>query len=283
MIAFVGVLNGFDFLREALRALDEATSPDCGIVLLDNGSDTPLEREPWLPDRAIVFRSEENLGNWALFGWALRALADHGHAPDVVAVLHSDLFIWERDWDRRTLAAFRADPLLGLAGFVGARGLAGGGGRHLTMLNFQGRAPWGSPAEWHGDRIAGLEPAAAVDGCAMVFRTAALRAAWDPDWPPHHFYDKELSCRILAAGLRVGAIGVACDHMGGQTACKQPQYFELCRRWCEAHGLRPEPDHPDNWDLAVYRESERRFLRRWEQEQSFLPVNVGENWEVRHG
>lgn len=283
MIAFVGVLNRFDVARDCLEALDATSSPECVIAVLDNGSDTPIEREAWMPDRAVVFREEENCGNWALFGWALRLIDARWPAPSAVALLHSDLMVWEPGWDLRVEVAFAARPKLGLVGFVGARGIARGGGRHITMLNYQNRHPKGSPAEWHGNRIGGLEAAAVVDGCAMCFRPDVLRAAWDPVWPPHHFYDKELSCRVLAAGHEVAVLGVACDHLGGQTATTEPKYFDLCRRWCEARGIRPEPDLPDNWDLAVYRESERRFLRRWEQEQSFLPVNVGENWEVRHG
>lgn len=285
MIAVVGVLNRFDVALDALEAL-AASSGIATLAAVDNGSDQPLAEEPRLPRRVTVFRNPENTGNWALFGQAASIARLLKAAPaEPVAVFHSDLFVWEPGWDARVEEAFRADPALGLVGFVGARGIARGGGRHVTMLNFQARRPGCSPAEWHGNRVSGLEPAACVDGCAMVFRAAGLEEFWsqDADWPPHHFYDKELSCRVLAGGRRVAVMGIACDHMGGQTASHERKYHDLARRWCLERAVAEHPDYPGNWDLAVYRESERRFLRRWQEEQAFLPVTVSPDWSVAHG
>lgn len=275
MIACVGVLNQFGVARECLTHLAARTSLDCPIVAIDNGSDAPLADEPWLPDRVGVERNPENTGNWALFGQALEL------AGDPIAVLHSDLLVWEDFWDRRVAAAFAADRRLGLLGFVGAKKILRGGGRSVVMVNFQGRLGL-SHGRDHGFVLPTLESAACVDGCAMVFRREFLAAAWDPDWPPHHFYDKELSCRALASGWRVAFLGVACDHMGGETANKEPKYHALARRWCAERGVPPAPDTPDNWDRAVYIEAQRRFLARWQKEQSFLPVNVREDWSVAH-
>lgn len=285
ILAAVGVLNRFEVARECLEALAANSTDDCLMVAIDNGSDSPLHEQRWLPVGVRVKVNPENTGNWALFGEALhlRDLFDPtqrlGHLT-AIAVLHSDLIVWEKGWDRRVEAAFLADERLGLLGFVGAKEIVPGGGRRIVMVNFQGIR--GTHARDHGFQLPTLEPAACVDGCAMVFRPEFLRGAWDPDWPPHHFYDKELSCRALASGWRVAFLGVACDHLGGETVNREPKYHELARRWCLERGVAPHPDTPENWDRAVYLEAQRRFVRRWEQEQSFLPVNVAGDWSVRH-
>ena len=153
------------------------------------------------------------------------------------------------------------------------------GGRGLgTMLNFQGRGG-GSPAEVHGRRITGLCPAAVLDGCAMIFRRSALREIkFQPDFPPHHFYDRFLSCQMLERGWRLAVQGVACDHLSGQTADHEPSYDALAQRWAAARGLLALEG---NWDLTVYREGERQFLKTWRDEKKFIPLTVGNDWKIR--
>ena len=71
--------------------------------------------------------------------------------------------------------AFARDAQLGLLGFVGSSEIDSAGGRGLgTMLNFQGIG-LGTSAEQHGRRMTDLQPAAVLDGCALIFRRLTLK------------------------------------------------------------------------------------------------------------
>jgi len=166
-----------------------------------------------------MVRVDENPGSYPVFALAPSLCSP---ACDAVAILHSDLLVYEKGFDVRLLTAFARRPSLGLIGFVGSNEIDSAGGRGLgTALNFDGRSvdfegmKWtGSPAEAHGRRLSGLERAAVVDGCAIVFRRAVLEAITPRlDFPPHHFYDRLLSCEVREAGWDVGVMGVACDHI----------------------------------------------------------------------
>ena len=127
------------------------------------------------------------------------------------------------------------------------------------MSNFQGKEG-GSPAECHGARITDLRAAFVVDGCAMVFRREALSQALEVagDFPPHHFYDRLLSLVMYELGWRTAVLGIACDHLSGQTANTQGGWVDTAMDWCRQQGLPADGD----WDHAVYLAAERSFLRR---------------------
>jgi GT2 family glycosyltransferase len=243
MLLVLGVHNGFEMLADSLGRLVEATD-EADVLLIDNGSDRPLRDERWLPAGVKVRRNEANVGPYPLFAQALAA----GRRWDLLAVLHSDLWVHERGWDTRVREAFARDERLGLVGFVGSDEIDRSGGRGQgTMLNFSGVGN-ATRAEDHGRRIQDLRPAAVVDGCAMVLRRCALaeldvRSAF----PPHHFYDRLISCQLLEQGWRIGVVGVACDHLGGGTTAR-PGWSSLARDWATQHGISP---HPDGWPTAV--------------------------------
>ena len=267
ILVVVGVHNGFDLLADSLGRLLEATD-EADVVLIDNASDRPLRDERWLPAGLRIKRNERNVGTYPLFAQALAL----GRRWDVLAFLHSDLWVHERGWDVRVREAFERDGRLGLLGFVGSDEIDGSGGRGQgTILNFSGvgRA---SPAEAHGRRVADLRPAAVVDGCAMILRRRALEdVGVRPDFPPHHFYDRLISCQLLERGWHIGVLGVACDHLGNQTAGRQPGWPTLAEDWARGHGI---PAHPAGWDAAVYQEAERHFLTEWRDAKRFIPLRV---------
>ncbi len=262
----IGVSGALEIAGAGIRyAMGTATLPGTAILAIDNASEPPLEP----PDGVEVVRNPVNTGNYPLFAQAL-ALAQARDA-ELLAVLHSDLWIFEQGWDTRLEEAFSMHPRLGLVGFVGSDELDENGGRGRgTVLNFQGRYGGGA-AEAHGHRVTGLVPAAQVDGCAMVFRTEALaQVGFRDGFPPHHFYDRLLSCQMLESGWRVGVLGVACDHLSGSTVGGQA-WQDCAREWCLAHGVADRPDAPGNWDYAVYREAERQFLTEYRDSKHFIP------------
>ncbi len=266
-------VDNYLMVRAAVASLAKnITLDDTEVIALANGSD---QGELEIPGAQVV-RLPENIGNYPVFHRAVSLVSPQ---TDIVAIFHSDMFIHEKGFDRRIAEAFSSFPQLGLIGFVGSNEIDESGGRGLgTVSNFQGKAVkknrqvWtGSAAEIHGRRFAGLERAAVVDGCAMVFRRSVLEAIPSyPNFPPHHFYDRLLSCQVMERGYLVAVLGIACDHISGQTAMAA-SYRELANRWCLQHlGI----EHLDNPDLEIYRQAEARWLHEYRDTKRFLPIRV---------
>lgn len=177
---------------------------------------------------------------------------------DVIACLHNDLYVTEWGWDRRVLAAFHTYPSVGLVGFAGARGLGADGGRREFWSNLL-------EAELHGSRGWGLLPVAMLDGLALIARRRMLEqvGGWDESYPPHHYYDYDISCASMAAGWGNLLIGIECHHESGITA-SSPGYIE----WVNAHYGSDQKAHDD---------ARARYVRKWGR---LFPLTV-EDWVNR--
>lgn len=281
------VMNQFPLATLAIDHALDNLSPDADVELLviDNGSDTPFEYKGI--GRGIsnmttargtkvevqILRHEKSIGVYPTF-W------DGIHTGDVIAFFHSDLVICEQDWDKRVLGAFESHPKLGLLGFIGSNEIDGSGGRGLgTMSNFQGNRyvsgdkSWsGSAASVHGKHVTEYYPAAVVDGCAMIFSHSAIEhdIQQRENFPPHHFYDKLISCEVREAGYEMAVLGIACDHISGQTVNQEGKYQDMAQDWCDAHGIAKT----HNWDDAVYHESERQWLTEYRDTKHLIPCKV---------
>ncbi len=274
MLTIIPVLNRFDMVRDTLKHLEDTTEVSI-VAAIDNGSRQPLGMERWLPRNLTVWRNAENTGNYPIFTQGL-IISRHDPDTEILAFLHSDMFIYERGWDLRVIEAFKADHRLGLIGFIGSNEIDANGGRGLgTVSNFQGLAPNTGAAEIHGKRIAGTEPAAVVDGCMMIFRRQCLEdCGFEPDFPPHHFYDRLMSCQAREKGWRMATMGIACDHLSNQTVAHEQAYHELAEAWCKAQERPIELPEGGGWDLAVYREAERQWLTVYRDQRHLVPVHV---------
>lgn len=248
-----------------------------------------------------IISKDKNVGNYPIFNQMLMFATG-----DVLAFFHSDLFVHESGWDRKVKEAFEQKADLGLVGFIGSNEIDSLGGRGMgTMSNFQGHTikDWhGSAAEVHGRRVTDLQPAAVVDGCAMIFRRKALfDIGFRPDFPIHHFYDRLMCCEVLEHGYKVGVLGIACDHASGQTANTQPKYFGQAEEWFKSRGVETfqqwveknrdwfghngnssKGQTPGNWDHCMYLEAEKQFMLEYRYSKNFVPVRVNADWTVRH-
>jgi GT2 family glycosyltransferase len=273
----VPFLNNYDLTEAVLACLEKnVAGPHTEIIALNNGSAEGTLNLPSHSSTRVV-ELPENIGSYPVFHLAA-SLA----SPDreIVAVFHSDLFVYERGFDCRIADAFASCRQLGLLGFVGSNEIDQSGGRGLgTVSNFQGTSMthngqvWqGSPAKVHGRCSTALERAAVVDGCAMIFRRSVLSSLPRlSNFPPHHFYDRLLSCQIMELGYLVAVLGIACDHISGQTANGASGYLDLARRWCKQHlGL----ENCDDWDLEIYRQAEARWLNEYRDRKRFIPLCV---------
>jgi hypothetical protein len=108
----------------------------------------------------------------------------------------------------------------------------------------------------------------------MVFRRDVLEKITQRiEFPPHHMYDRLLSCEVQELGYKVGVLGIACDHISGQTANQESSYDTMAREWAEPRGLTLEPT-AQNWDSVVYLEAERQFLSEYRDSKRFIPRRV---------
>ncbi len=113
---------------------------------------------------------------------------------------------------------------------------------------------------------------------------AIRRVAWKgltfrDDFPIHHFYDRLISCQIQEIGHKVAVLGIACDHISGQSVNidETGLYRDIAREWSEAH-ISPDKwvgNPPDwNWDQTIYQEAERMWLKEYRDEKHFIPRKV---------
>lgn len=142
----------------------------------------------------------------------------------IIAYIHDDLEIYEKDWDKRVLSQFD-DPQVGLVGF------AGGLGHGLPQMY---KEPFHIPnlirrefmsnmrdAEKHGSRFAGERDVAVLDGLALFVRRSVLDkwGGWPVDKPISYFmYSENLCCEVRRQGLRIRLVGVDCLHLGGKSS-----------------------------------------------------------------
>src|SRR5579872_5016496 len=272
---------------------------DVELLILDNGSDVSFQYES---DKVnvIIWRCEKSIGVYPTFWSGLEHCTG-----DILAFFHSDLAIYEKNWDLRVIQTFEQNEDLGLLGFIGSNEIDSAGGRGLgTASNFVGyslshspsvssenilpgtlsdpfnnRKVWtGSPAEVHGKRLTGFMNAAVVDGCAMIFRRIVLdMIPQRKDFPPHHFYDRLLSCETIAKGYTVGVLGIECDHFSGQTVNQEQNYKNMAEEWARKNI--PESRWAGNpynwaWDETIYREAERQWLHEYRDVKHFIPRKV---------
>jgi len=250
------------------------------LIVIDNASDIPLEDfYKDIPHKIV--RLEKNIGVYPTFWEALK----HTDA-NILAFFHTDLIVLEKDWDIRLMEKFSSNPKIGLIGFIGSTEIDSLGGRGLgTTSNFQGvktvyrdvtgktREWQGSSAKVHGKKSLGYTKACVVDGCSMVFRRSVLEGIFQrPDFPPHHFYDRLLSCEVMERGYEIGVLGIACDHISNQSVGGSLGYEMMAGEWAISHhidaGTRP------NWDSVIYQEAERQWLSEYRDRKHLVPCKI---------
>jgi len=308
----VGVLNQFELAQETIKMMiGNLSHPEqTELLIIDNGSDSmfpmpsPEDQELYkkLANGGVCTRNEKNTGNYPLFKQGLSLVKG-----EVVAFLHSDVFVYEKGWDDKVLAQFDANEKLGLVGFIGSTEIDNwggrGGGTHSNMQGFSvphkhDTGNWnGSKAEVHGKRDTGfIIDGSVVDGCVMIFRKSVLaQIEFIETLPPHHFYDRIMSVQVIEAGYKVGILGVEFDHVSGQTANHESKWQDTSKDWFyQVRGITSpqqwaevnagwvnqanNPSRgkiPDQWDYCAYLEAERMFLQTYRDLKHLVPLVYG--------
>lgn len=250
---YIPAIGQQETLDKTLRFLAKNAHAWVEMWVIDNGSKEPLRSR-----FAKIIRNEENRG---MVG-SLKQAVEHSTA-DIIVFLHSDMFIYEENWDREVLAAFESDPKLAALGVVGAKQADTNGGRSQVVCAFV-------DAEKHGSRPKQMvTPVALLDGCFMAFRRDSIK---DLDWDAFESngylfsYDKDLTLSLTMASQHVAVINLDSEHLGGQTSCRE-EFNDTLRK--------------NGSDLnEMYRESERRYIEKW---KNAFPVRVTDDYVVHAG
>jgi hypothetical protein len=185
---------------------------------------------------------------------------------EVIACLHDDVLIEERDWDVWVLSHFEEHPGCGLAGFGGATGLGSQDLYYVPYAPVQlARVDFRSnmrDAEAHGQRTTQPCRVACLDGFSLIGRRRFFANAWaylDAQGLRHHYYDSAIGCLAKRWGEEVWLIPAACHHESGQTTKRNQAY----RDW--AYQQDPQ-GNAGLWDWA----------HRWAYEEfrDVLPIRV---------
>ena len=269
----IPVLGQHDITRFCLNKIIENKVGEIEIIVIDNGGDFEIKDDSKLGHLKILKPSAENIGVYPTF-----KLGMENTKGDVVLFIHSDLIIDERGFDLLLTYVFASDKEVGLVGFIGSDEINENGGRSSgTTSNFLGKTykykdrVWtGTPASMWGERYDGLTSAVVLDGCSMALR----RSAWNEigyreNRPLNHYYDRLISLQVLEAKYKVKVLGIACDHISGQTAMNEKKYFNTAQIWCTENNIAPIKNHLGNidWDMSMHEEAKRLFLKEWKDEK----------------
>ena len=266
-------MNNLRFGMPMMGCLKYLTSDDVEYLIVDNGSTDPVEqyvRNYIKPKKLNYIRFEENQGLMET-----NKLAYEECETDLLMLLHTDCFIFEKDWDKRIRGYFDEIPKLGMAGFFGAQGCMPNGGR-IQDVEVHGQMSGLSnmlEAEIHGIRLKTPWRSCAIyDSFAMVMSMDMLKAGngFDMRYELHHLgTDRDISLESLKRGFKNIVVDVPCHHIGGLTG-----ESDIYQKWLEARtGSKFE-------DGKIHNSNTELFARKWAE---VLPLYVQDDFSFRTG
>lgn len=188
---------------------------DIELIVVDNGStdNTILFLKsfvfPHFPNHKLIKNTNNHYPSALNLGF-------RSSSGEIIAFLHNDLFILEYEWDRKVLARFDEDSKIGLAGFVGAKGIDLLGHRYDVISNLL-------DAEQHGKRVCGVHKVAVFDSIAMIARRSFLESVhgFDEQYSYSHYSDYDISMASLTAGYTNAYMSIFCYHPGSITSASK--------------------------------------------------------------
>lgn len=201
------IIPVYNRVESTLRCIDAVTELNAAcpieIIIVDNGStdETPqaLSTAPYA-ERVVYFRNEENLGVSKALNRGCRAAR-----CALLCCMHNDLFLYRKNWAARIAEFILGAERPGVIGLYGARTMREDG-------SFWGRTIVHSLKDrpsLSGD----AESVVVVDGVLMAMKKTAYEAAggFDEEFPVH-FYDKDMSMRMLSRGFINYVINIPFEH-----------------------------------------------------------------------
>ena len=214
-------LNQLQEAKAPLATFRHNTSEETEWLIIDNGSTDDIEGfilDYLKPKRMQFLRNETNIGLVKSYQQAYENCT-----TEFLAIAHNDVFVFEKDWDKRVIKLFEEHPEIGGIGFFGAQG-CGPVGERIQDVRFAGQMAGLSnmlEAEIHGMRMnKDWQYVSIFDGFMMIYRMEALKKSngFDQRYNYHHIYDRDSSLEILRNGYKNAVINVPCHHLSGLTA-----------------------------------------------------------------
>jgi glycosyltransferase involved in cell wall biosynthesis len=264
LTVIVPFINRPELTQHVIEYAVKYSGDDTAVIALSDGAEDAEAHYPELNNS--YFRiAQENQGVLGVFQTGMQITS-----ADIVAFIHNDLLIHEDGYDKKIIQAFEERPKLGMAGFVGGRGVAGNGGRYRTTSNMLGKE-WGSCechtviGAHHGEISTGFTYASTLDGCCTIFRRTAYddivanTDCFSSRRPLNHWYDRNIPLHMIQRGWQVGIVGVGFDHFSANTGAGTESYHSSVRKWASEQNvdLGEAPDH------GSYLEGERQFMEEW--------------------
>lgn len=266
-------LNKLYETKGIMALLKQNTSEDTEWLIIDNNSDDKVEwffRTVLKPKKLNFIRNESNIGLVKTYQQIIDLCE-----TEYLAILHSDVFIYEKDWDKRIVRKFEEIDRLGMIGFFGAQGCNENAGRIQDVEYYGQMAGWSNmlEAEIHGLRAKEeYRPAAIFDGFALSFNMKMLKeyGEIDKNYLFHHIYDREMSLVSLALGYKNIILNISCHHVGGLST-GDPRYLP---------SLRKELNFSDdqNPDAYLHDRNTIYFAEKWKE---CLPLYVENDFSFR--
>lgn len=221
MTLCIPIMNQLNDCKASLALLKYNTSDDTEFMIIDNGSTEDVEKfvlRYLRPKKLQFIRNEENIGLVKTMQQAYKNCK-----TDVLALTHNDVFIYEKDWDKRVLSYFETIEKLGGVGFFGSQGCGPIGERIQDVPRSNIAAGFSNmlEAEIHGMRLFNeYRPAAIFDGFFMAFSMEMLKKGngFDQRYQYHHLYDRDAALESLRRGYKNIVVNVPCHHLSGLTA-----------------------------------------------------------------
>ncbi len=270
----IPIFNQLNETKSVLGNLRHMTSDDTEWLFIDNGSTDPVEEfvtQYLKPKRMNYIRNEENIG-------LLKTMqqAYENCNTDLLAIIHNDVMIYEKDWDKRVAKLFEEIDKLGGVGFFGSQGCGPIGERIQDVPNAGTMAGISNmlEAELHGMRMdQEWKPVAIFDGLAMIFSMEMLKKGngFDQRYQYHHLYDRASALQSLALGYKNVVINVPCHHLSGITANRAEYQAWIDKKVGSSNFTGDKYTHDEN---------SRRFANIWKEA---LPLYVENDFSFRTG
>lgn len=243
-------VDQFHLLTKTLDQIIKTVYELPDLILVDNGSDTTFET--LYPHTYI--RNDKNVGVFGALQQGIKAAT-----TDIVITMHSDVLLWENDWDLRIENEFANDPLLALVGLFGGRSVSYDGGRGHPESNMVGKE-WGSSGGLHGHLLTDKHPAVVFDSLFLGFRKSIFNQLPLPNMPPHHWFDRIITLVTVLEGYHALTLGIPFDHYGGGTSVATPatpKFDKATAEWVSNNNI-PLNINPD---YTMYKYGEALFQK----------------------
>lgn len=216
------VLNQPELTQQTMDKLRALQKNYNRFIIVDNGSSPPVSR--WIKNlhpQDLIIRHDKNKGLPKAINRALIIANEDG--VDYVFATHTDVVMFEQDWDQKTMDAINEAGRVGVAGYFGALGI-GSPDLYQTPYQMQqlarrytlagSRCKLSPQVHGHSQFHESWKPCAVLDGFSLIINSK-LRL-WEGTGI-HHCYDHQICLQSINEGYRNIVVNMDVDHLGGQT------------------------------------------------------------------